>query len=78
MRPEVPSRRCRGIAAGGLLSGSIVPDVQNIIAGKTDPLKDLSLLLVVGFIVGFAERLVPDTLTRIAAQMLGRKTAQRE
>jgi hypothetical protein len=67
-----------GLMGSGLIGGAAFPKVDALLASPT--LKDLTLLLIYGCAAGFAERLVPDALTRIAAQALdatsGSKQAQ--
>ena len=54
-----------------LLSSSIVH--LNADGGPQSP-ADVAVLLIFGFIAGFAEQLVPDALSRLAAQALGSVT----
>ncbi|HEV3154414.1 MAG TPA: hypothetical protein VGZ02_11465 [Candidatus Baltobacteraceae bacterium] len=56
------------LLASGLLGSSLVD-----FKGGPTPYagKDQAALLVLGFIAGFAEQLIPDALTRIAARALG-------
>lgn len=49
----------------GLLGGSAFPQIGD--DGIPKPGKTVALLLLYGFLAGFAEQLIPDTLTRIAA-----------
>jgi hypothetical protein len=52
----------------GLLGGSAFPQINA--DGIPNPGKDVALLLIYGFLAGFAEQLIPDTLTRIAARTI--------
>ena len=58
------------VTASGLTGGSAFPHIESLIGDKPD-LADVALLLIYGFVAGFAERLVPDALNRIAAKTLG-------
>lgn len=57
------------LIASGLSGGKAFPRFDKLIA-PNPPLADVTLLLLYGFLAGFAERLVPDALTRIAARAL--------
>ncbi|GAC1415764.1 MAG: hypothetical protein NVSMB5_05280 [Candidatus Velthaea sp.] len=56
-----------GLLASGMVSGSAIPAIN---AGAL-ALDKLAQVLLYGFIAGFAERLVPDALNRIATRTLG-------
>jgi len=58
-----------GLMASGLTGGSAFPDIAHIVSSSPS-LPDIAKLLIYGFLAGFAERLVPDALTRIAARTL--------
>lgn len=61
-----------GVVTAGVLKGvldqSMLPDK---LGDGMISIQQLAVLLFAGFFAGFAERRVPDTLTRIAAQTLG-------
>jgi hypothetical protein len=59
-----------GLMASGLTGGSAFPHIDRLMSGSP-PIGDVTLLLIYGFLAGFAERLVPDALTRIAASTIG-------
>jgi IPT/TIG domain len=56
-----------GLLASKLIAGTIV----DLSAGYPAGTVAVALLLVFGFVAGFAEQLVPDALTRIANRVLG-------
>jgi len=58
-----------GLMASGLTGGNAFPHFNALISSHP-PIGDVALLLIYGFIAGFAERLVPDALTRIATRTL--------
>ena len=55
---------------GLLVSKLLATSVINIIDGTPVHLSDAATLLIFGFVAGFAEQLIPDALTRIAARAL--------
>ncbi len=57
------------LIASGLSGGKAFPLLDHLISANPS-LPDVSLLLVYGFIAGFAERLVPDALSRFAQRTL--------
>jgi hypothetical protein len=59
-----------GLIASGLIGGSAFPKIDDVLKSDTS-IAGVALLLIYGFLSGFAERLVPDALNRIAARTLG-------
>jgi hypothetical protein len=57
-----------GLLASKLLNTSLVKFTDDALPEKAS---DVAVVLVLAFIAGFAEQLVPDALTRIAARALG-------
>lgn len=58
------------IFAAGMIEGNLFPsfnylDGQGIISPGSGPLSDISKMLIWAFVAGFAERIVPDTITRL-------------
>lgn len=53
-----------GLIASRLIFGSVIPDLTKLDVVST------AFILILGFLAGFAEQLVPDALTRVAARAL--------
>ncbi|GAC1303065.1 MAG: hypothetical protein NVSMB19_12840 [Vulcanimicrobiaceae bacterium] len=58
------------LLVSGLIEGPAFPKFDPNTGIPSGP-KQIALLIVYGFLAGFAEQLVPDALTRIAARTLG-------
>lgn len=57
------------LTASGLIGGSAFPHINSLISDSPN-LSDVALVLIYGFLSGFAERLVPDALNRIATKTI--------
>jgi hypothetical protein len=66
-----------GLLIYGLLAAKLIGNTTLITfdaLGRPAGAQDLATLLILGFLAGFAEQLIPDTLTRIASRALGTVT----
>ena len=58
------------IFAGGMIEGNLFPNFHylnhgGVVSPGPGPLSDIAKMLIWAFVAGFAERMVPDTITRL-------------